>query len=1440
MSSKVLLNFFVKGFILSFFSLFFTSHIFAEGTREVQLTDTSHGRIQVMPWFSDFAIKNSPPEHRLHIKISDTTERICIGFGDVRDYYGTFWEDVTYTIKSPSGVLVAGPDTLPLPGQSGYINTYAEAVTGPNIANPAGYNPIIFNPSEVGDYYIEFDYSKTYGFVNIIAPETTYFPIGTAEFGENFYNVIFDADLAYVLDNDSSYLGCVASGYPTNSLLGKIALIDRGLCNFSKKVYNAQNAGAIGVIIVNNVPGELPLFMLSGLYADSVTIPSIMITYEDGEKVREWLDSNKTVTAEFGSLTYGYERRVFELFDIAVVNSNDSIIRGRLWSKEWQFTTIPYIDLPNAFLGQFDGKAYIYADDGIVTSIDFNRIQPFVFSFTANETGCFNTGNVVEDRKSVYGNHTYPQYKLFLNNPDSLCYPTGILGSITSPTTITGCPGDFCIYVNVDKAGYVEVLLNFNGIPGYQPASSDVLLTADVSPGANCIPWDGLDGLGQEIPQGAVVPIKVNYFNGLTHLPLYDVEANEHGYIVEVVRPPSPNPQLRVFWDDTNIIGGDSNLFGCLTATGCHTWSMDSCLNVPIPDYCSLGDMRTINTWWYAHTLADTFYFFFDYVMANANLNSPPGMNDTTICSHIDTIQLNGFIQHAPSALWSGGSGSFYPSDTLLNAYYVFSQNDKDNGYATLVLSTQGGNCPPVTDTITISFITPQLTLVSDTNVICYGDTVQLMAGGLLTYSWAPASSLNDAHAAHPLAFPSSTTAYTVTATDANGCFVIDTIVIEVLPLPTANAGQNNSICEGDTVQLNASGGLNYEWAPSASLSDAYTAHPLASPSTTTTYSVTVTDAFGCSETDQMILTVNDLPQVFAGNDTAICFLDSIQLNATGGIIYEWVPAALVDQNHISNPFAFPDQTTLFTVIATDSNGCSNYDSLVIFVNPLPIADAGQDTTICQGDIVTLNAGGGVTYQWSPHIGLNDPAIQNPLAMPTATTTYTVQVTDINGCTAIDSVTVSLFPQPSASFTFNDVCLNEAVDFLSNSHGHNITEIWDFGDGSPMDTTSSVSHMYNMADVYNVSLYVVSGYGCIDSVSQSVNVFPLPEAAFSISNACAGDAAEFFDMSTVQSPHVIDNWHWQFGDNPSSVSTLQNPLHVYQQDSIFFVQLIVQTDHGCLDTIIQAVEVYPNPVADFEAVSEGCSEFCTSFNDLSYISSGSIVDRLWEFGNMTNSTQQTPLACFANSDHTTVSLFDVTLTVTSDNNCVTSVTKPDYITVYPVPYAAFTHEPNRTTIEDPMVRFYDNSIGATSWLWSFGNLANSSSSQNPTHSFNDAGEYYVNLTVQNVYGCTDSVGIYLNISPDRTIYVPSAFTPNGDGHNDYFTAYGRNIYSYQMYIFDRWGGLVFKTDDINLPWYGDNIFTNEPCMQGVYIYLIYVKDANGVKHRHYGSVTLLR
>ena len=242
--------------------------------------------------------------------------------------------------------------------------------------------------------------------------------------------------------------------------------------------------------------------------------------------------------------------------------------------------------------------------------------------------------------------------------------------------------------------------------------------------------------------------------------------------------------------------------------------------------------------------------------------------------------------------------------------------------------------------------------------------------------------------------------------------------------------------------------------------------------------------------TDSFSVIVGQGSFVAVSNDTAICTGQSVTLNATGGIDYTWTPVTGLSNPSISNPLANPLVTTWYKVTATGSSTCISTDSVLITVNALPAVNATEDTSTCPGVEVPLNASGGQTYQWTPIAGLSDPTSANTNANPANTTRYTVTSTDLNGCTASDSVTVTVNPSGAIINASADTitCLGTPVQLNANGA---VNYKW-----TPATGLSDAGSANPIATPAVTTLYIVSDDGgsvCSLKDSVLVTVNPLPQ-----------------------------------------------------------------------------------------------------------------------------------------------------------------------------------------------------------------------------------------------------------------------------------------------------------------------------------------------------------
>jgi gliding motility-associated-like protein len=307
----------------------------------------------------------------------------------------------------------------------------------------------------------------------------------------------------------------------------------------------------------------------------------------------------------------------------------------------------------------------------------------------------------------------------------------------------------------------------------------------------------------------------------------------------------------------------------------------------------------------------------------------------------------------------------------------------------------------------------PLVTLPFRDTLICSIDTLQLSAGGGITYAWspAPATVMLNSTSSTPLVYPKSTTTFKVTVSD-NGCINTDSIRVRVVDFVTLNGGPDATICLTDGYVMNPiSDGLSFAWSPAGTLNNPKLKRPVATPLVTTVYQVTASIG-KCNTTDFVTLTTIPYPVSNAGPDFTICYEDTIQLRGSiTGSSFNWSPASSLLNASTLNPLAYPLNTTPYILSVRDTLGCPKpkLDTVLVTVRPKILAFAGRDTAVIVGQPLQLQASGADFFQWTPRIDLNASNIQSPVTVLNDNISYVVRVFTEDGCFNYDTINVKVF-----------------------------------------------------------------------------------------------------------------------------------------------------------------------------------------------------------------------------------------------------------------------------------------------------------------------------------------------------------------------------------------------------------------------------------------------
>ncbi|MBN4061812.1 gliding motility-associated C-terminal domain-containing protein [Bacteroidales bacterium AH-315-I05] len=709
-------------------------------------------------------------------------------------------------------------------------------------------------------------------------------------------------------------------------------------------------------------------------------------------------------------------------------------------------------------------------------------------------------------------------------NDSTFSNPTATPSSTTTYTVTVTSPGGGCVGKDSVTVTVIQSIAVDAG-PDTLICNDDTIQLNATGPVGAVFSWDPITGLSNSnIPNPSAFPSSTTTYT----VTINDTNSCQNTDSVTI----SVFSNVITISNDTAICTVDSaQLVANGPATATYSWTPINGLSNPNISN-PMASPATTTT--YTVVVTDTTgCVATDSITLTVNpLPNTDAGTDMTLC-FLDSVIIGGFPAGPNSAIFAWSPSAGLNDDSIANP---IASPTITTTYILLVTDTNG--CID-SDTIIVNVnALPTITASLDTT-ICFGDTVQLLATGGNTYVWSPSAGLNNPNIPNPIATPTDTTDYVVTVTDSNNCSGTDTATIIVLSLPPADAGPDLWICPGDSIQLSATGGITYVWVPDSALSDDSIANPFVNPSDTITYVVTVMGANGCVNTDTIRLDVGPVVPTEAGADTDICTGDTVQIGgsptAPSSASVAWSPNSFINDTTLFNPDVFPNTTMFYfanSTVTTSQMTCFGLDSIEVTVNTLPIVNAGNETQICIGDTTQLNATGGVVFAWAPNLFLSDDSIDNPLAFPDDTITYTVNVTDANGCSASDAVTIVVNPLPIANAgPDTSVCPGDTLQFFGTG---GVSYNWDFGDGTT-DNSQTPVHAYAVPGTYNVVLSISDSNSCVDTdtVVINANSDAVIDAGLDV-EICTGDSIQLSVTGGI-------SYTWQ-PDSTLSNGTIPNPI----------------------------------------------------------------------------------------------------------------------------------------------------------------------------------------------------------------------------------------------------------------------------------------------------------
>ncbi|MBK7247189.1 MAG: gliding motility-associated C-terminal domain-containing protein [Flavobacteriales bacterium] len=780
---------------------------------------------------------------------------------------------------------------------------------------------------------------------------------------------------------------------------------------------------------------------------------------------------------------------------------------------------------------------------------------------------------------------------------------------------------------------------------------------------------------------------------------------------------------------------------------------------------------------------------------------------DVITCSTDPNIPLNGAVAGTTTGQWSTtGTGSFSPSATALNATYIPGAADYVIGNISLVLSTtNNAGCPAGKDTLVVSYHVPPTVNAGADLLLCDGlspiqlngtaqndSLVQWVTDG--TGSFSPnANTLNATYIPTATDSIAGGVNLVLTAYGTGTCGnASDALFIGVGPTRIANAGTDLNVCaDGSPVQLagNITGVSGGTWSTNGTgtfVPDANALNTSYVPSAPDlvfqqlSFVLTTTGNMGCpAHNDTVAVYIHQPPTVSAGADLMLCDgIVPVQLNGTAqnDSLVQWITAGTGSFSPDANAL-----NAIYMPSASDSIAGGVHLSLTAY-----------GTGNCGSVVDTLFIGIGPTRIANAGTDLDMCANGDPIPLAG-------NITGVSGGAWTTNGTGTFLPDANE---LNATYVPSAPDLVFQQLSFVLTTTGNMGCPAHSDTLAV--HMHQPSTV-NAGTDITT---C--DVSADVQMAGTYTGATGIQWTTNGSGVFLPNNTTANAIY-----------QPGATDSLLQHVNLF---------LTTTGDLFCAAAVDTVKLSFVNPLHAAFTFGNACAGSTTAFTDASTTTGSPIIGWSWDFGNGNSAAGQQAGNTFPGAGQ-----YPVSLTVFAQNGC--SATTSQVVEVMFAPTAGFSYTGDAFTGEP--IAFTDSSFGGNGWHYDFGD-GQGSLSQEPTHTYTDAGQFIIVQTVSNAAGCTASDSMLIAITENKIVppKLPDAFSPNGDGMNDIFYVRGGPFETMELKIFNGWGEMVFETTDPEFGW--DGTHNGKPEINGVYVYTVVATSVEGQDFDRSGKVTLIR